>query len=328
MNNIDRRKWLKLGFGLTAGAIGSAFTISKITDTNDNCKLTPILELGPYPVMKYRNQADHDIDLTTIKGNKGIAKGKQLLLSGIVSDENCKPIQGAVVEIWQANHFGKYHHEFDNKGEEDPNFQGWGQAITNEKGEYKFKTIVPGLYAKRTRHIHFKISKRGFHELTTQLYFDGEDRNKTDGILNNFPHEDQQQIIRPMVADGDINKIEFNITIDKVKEGTISEKVLKEYVAKYEMQSKNEDFTFEKMVKYATGQDYKKIILEIKNEGNQLYMILSFSPKTELGWFAKDEFQSWAFYNSFIRFQRNTAGKVISLHLHLSEEQFFTGIKK
>ena len=71
-----------------------------------------------------------------------------------------------------------------------------------------------------------------------------------------------------------------------------------------------------------------KRLLEIKNEGNQLYMILSFSPKTELGWFAKDEFQSWAFYNSFIRFQRNTAGKVISLHLHLSEEQFFTGIKK
>lgn len=328
MNNIDRRKWLKLGLGLTAGAIGSGFTISKITDTNDNCRLTPILELGPYPVMKYRNQADHDIDLTSIKGNKGIAKGKKLLLSGIITDENCKPIQGAVVEIWQANHFGKYHHEFDNKGEEDPNFQGWGQAITNAKGEYKFKTIVPGLYGYRARHIHLKISKRGYHELTTQLYFDGEERNKTDGILNNFPHEDQQQIIRPMVADGDINKMEFNISIDKVKEGTVSEKVLKEYVGKYEMQSSDKGFSFEALAKETTGKEYKKIILSLQNEGEQLYMTLPFSPKTEIGWAAKDEFQSWAFYNSFIRFQRNDAGKVISLHLHISEDQFVTGIKK
>lgn len=327
-NNIDRRKWLKLGLGLTAGTIGSGFTISKITDIEDGCKLTPILELGPYPVMKFRKQSDHDVDLTTIKGKKGIANGKLLIVSGIVTDGNCNPVQGAIVEVWQANHFGKYHHEFDNKGEEDPNFQGWGQAITNAKGEYSFKTIVPGFYAKRTRHIHFKISKRGFHELTTQLYFDGEERNKTDSILNQFPHEDQLQIIRPIVADGEIKKMEFNIVIDKVKEGTVSEKVLKEYNGKYELQNKDAGFSFEQFVKEVTGVEYKNIVLELQNEGNQLYMTLPFSPKTEIGWASKDEFQSWAFYNTFIRFQRDAAGKVISLHLHLSENQFVTGVKK
>ncbi len=326
--NIDRRKWLKLGLGLTAGAIGSGFTISKITNKEDACKLTPILELGPYPVMKYRNQPDHDIDLTAIKGKKGIAKGQVLIVSGIISDENCKPIQGAVVEIWQANHFGKYHHEFDKKGEEDPNFQGWGQAITNAKGEYRFKTIVPGLYARRARHIHYKISKRGFHELTTQLYFDGEERNKTDGILNNFPHEDQLLITRPMTAVVGINTMNFSIVLDKAKEGVVSEKVLKEYIGTYTLENENAGFSFREFVKNVIGEEYNNIPMQFQNKGNQLYMTLPFSPKTEIGWSSKDEFQSWAFFNSFIRFQRNAAGKVTGLHFHLSEDQFVKGFKK
>lgn len=325
-NNINRRKWLQLGLGLTAGAIGSGFTISKISNTEDNCKLTPILELGPYATMKYRNQPDHDIDLTSIKGKKGIAKGKQLMVSGIITDENCNPLQGAIVELWQANHFGKYHHEFDNKGEEDPDFQGWGQAITNKKGEYNFKTVVPGLYGNRARHIHFKISKRGYHELTTQLYFDGEERNKTDGILNNFTHEEQLAITRPVVSSNEINRIEFNMVLDKVKKGVVSEKVLKEYIGKYELQ--NEGTGFEEYVKNITGLEYKNIELGLHHEGVQLYMTLPFSPKTEIGWASKDEFQSWSFYNTFIRFQRNAAGKVVSLHLHLSEDQFIKGIRK
>ena len=68
--------------------------------------------------------------------------------------------------------------------------------------------------------------------------------------------------------------------------------------------------------------------MQLQNKGNQLYMTLPFSPKSEIGWVSKDEFQSWAFFNSFIRFQRNAAGKVTSLHFHLSEDQFVKGIKK
>lgn len=48
------------------------------------------------------------------------------------------------------------------------------------------------------------------------------------------------------------------------------------------------------------------------HDKEQLYMILPFSPKTEIGWNSKDEFQSWAFYNTFIRFQRDEKGKVLA----------------
>ena len=162
--NYNRRNFLSnLGFTVGSGIIGSGFISYNKDLINEECKATPILELGPFAVMKFRKQADHDIDLTQIDGNSNLAFGQIITVFGKVTDKNCNAIHGAIVEIWSANHFGKYHHEYDkSKLQDDPNFQGWGQAITNEFGEYKFKTIYPGPYGSRTRHIHYKVSKRDY----------------------------------------------------------------------------------------------------------------------------------------------------------------------
>ncbi len=74
--------------------------------------------------------------------------------------------------IWQANKYGKYTHEYDRSEiKDDPHFQGWGQVVTNEEGEYGFKTIKPAAYPLDlekndwcTPHIHFKVSRRGYIE--------------------------------------------------------------------------------------------------------------------------------------------------------------------
>jgi len=42
---------------------------------------------------------------------------------------------------------------------------------------------VPGLYTGRTRHIHMKVKVAGRQDLTTQVYFDGEPQNSSDGVL-------------------------------------------------------------------------------------------------------------------------------------------------
>lgn len=141
--NIPRRKWLKLGFGLAAGTVGSAFTISKISGDKDNCLLTPRQELGPFPAMKFRGQADHDIDLTKISGQDGIATGEIIVVHGNVIDIDCNPIEGAIVEIWHANHYGKYHHEYDVKGQDDPNFQGWGRLLQMQKANTGSQLYFP-----------------------------------------------------------------------------------------------------------------------------------------------------------------------------------------
>jgi protocatechuate 3,4-dioxygenase beta subunit len=324
--NVGRRSFLgSLGISIGTGIIGSGF-ISPLTNSiPEECKVTPIQELGPYPAMKYRKQPDHDVDLTKIDGQPGIAVGQIITVFGRITDKNCNPVRSAIVEIWSANHYGKYRHEFAAKGQDDPNFQGWGQAITNENGQYSFKTILPAPYNSRARHIHFKTSKRGYHELVTQLYFEGEERNKTDGVLNQLTHEEQQLLIHPLVDKDGKKQIEFNIVIEEVLNGAVPEKVLKEYIGNYLLQ--NETFDIEKYAESVTGVKYTNIIMKLSNDKTQLYMTLPFSPKTEIGWVAKDEFQSWAFYNTFIRFKRDEMGKVTHLQLHFDEEHYIKGIR-
>lgn len=323
----NRRKFLT-GLGLTIGTgiLSSGFKILKPKVEPEQCKNTPILDIGPYAVMQYRNQADHDIDLTQIKGQHDIATGQHIIVYGKITDKDCNPLQNAVVEIWSANHYGRYRHEFDNKGEIDPFFQGWGQAITNEKGEFKFKTVYPGLYSNRARHIHFKVSRRDYHELTTQLFFENGERNNTDFILNFLTH-DEQLLVTKKLTDKDTQKqIEFNITLDKVKQGDIPEKIIKEYTGKYLL--KNIPFDLEAFAKNLTGKTFKNIVIELTNNKSQLFLQTPFSPKIEIGWTAKDEYQSWAFNNTFMRFIRDEQGKVNGLKLHFSEEQFVEGFKK
>ncbi len=324
----DRRKFLS-GLGLTVGAgfLSSGFNTGMLKNNAAACTTTPIAELGPYAVMKYRKQADHDIDLTQIAGNAGIAAGQIITVSGRITDKNCNPIPAAVVEIWQANHYGKYHHEYDQSTyPDDPNFQGWGQAITNQQGGYKFKTIYPAPYGSRTRHIHFKVSANNYHELTTQLFFEGEERNKKDPILNIFTHEEQEQLICPVTEKHGIKEVRFNITLDEIRKGTLPEKVLQEYTGKYTL--KNAPFDMQSFIKNTMGISITDPEMEIKHKKDQLFMALSFYPVIELGWTSKDEFQAWSFSNSFIRFIRDSSGKVTGLKLHISEDDYAEALKK
>jgi len=314
MKKIDRKNFLNwLGMGIGGSVLSTSVLTSFKAPDNNDCRVTPIQELGPYPAMKYRTQPDHDVDLTKIKGQIGIAIGQIITVSGRITNKGCNPVASAIVEIWSANHYGKYRHEFDTKGKDDPNFQGWGQAITNENGEYRFKTIVPGLYSDRARHIHFKISKRGYHELVTQLYFEGEDRNKTDGPLNQLTHEEQQHIIRPLLNKDVDKQMEFNIVIEEVLKGAVPDKVLKDYIGTYDLEFKGT--ILEKLQSYVGGP-YDEISLKIENEGTQVYMTLPFAPRTEIIWTKKDEFQAWAFFRSSIRFVRDQSGAIANIELH------------
>ncbi len=90
---------------------------------------------------------------------------------------------GTLVELWQCNAAGRYGHPVDQHDAPlDPNFDGVGQAITNERGEYRFLTIKPGAYpwrnthnSWRPAHIHFGVFGPAFAtRLVTQMYFPGD----------------------------------------------------------------------------------------------------------------------------------------------------------
>ena len=53
-----------------------------------------------------------------------------------------------------------------------------GTMYSDANGLYAFETIVPGPYLNgnqyRPKHIHYKVTKPGFPDLITQLYFEGD----------------------------------------------------------------------------------------------------------------------------------------------------------
>lgn len=101
--------------------------------------------------------------------------GTRLTVSGYVFGRNCVPLPGVLLDFWQADNAGAY----DMAG-----YAFRGHQFTDATGAFSLRTIVPGLYPGRTRHIHVKAQAPGEPVLTTQLYFPGEPRNSTDALFD------------------------------------------------------------------------------------------------------------------------------------------------
>ena len=100
------------------------------------------------------------------------SSGEILCLYGHVLDVNGDPVPNATVEIWQTDSTGVYDHPGDPGTEQrDRSFQFYGSTQTAEDGSYAFRTVLPGLYEPRPRHIHFKVKTDGETLLTSQFYF-------------------------------------------------------------------------------------------------------------------------------------------------------------
>lgn len=188
------------------------------------CALTPAQPEGPfYP----ENSAlGEDNDLVWVKGKSSPAEGEIILIKGTVRDLQCQPVEGALVEIWQACHTGKYDHSGDpNPAKKDPNFQYWGQCMTDQNGQYLFRTVKPGAYPAgsgwvRPPHIHFHVKKIRYQELVTQLYFAGEALNSADLILRQLSKEEQEKVVRPLLPSGVIDQdakiCEFDVVLQPI----------------------------------------------------------------------------------------------------------------
>jgi protocatechuate 3,4-dioxygenase beta subunit len=100
--------------------------------------------------------------------------GQPLTISGLVLTRGCAPIARALIEVWQADDHGDY----DNRG-----FRLRGHLFTDAAGRYSFRTIVPGVYPGRTRHIHVKVQAPDRPVLTTQLYFPDDPGNSRDRLF-------------------------------------------------------------------------------------------------------------------------------------------------
>jgi protocatechuate 3,4-dioxygenase beta subunit len=128
----------------------------------------------PGPFYPLNRSADEDADLTRIAGRTGQASGTIIDLIGQVLDVRGGIVPNAMIRMWQANSMGRYHHPKDPGGAPiDPGFQGAAILRTNQAGRYRVRTVIPGPYAGRLRHIHFDVRGRK-QRLVTQMFFPGE----------------------------------------------------------------------------------------------------------------------------------------------------------
>jgi protocatechuate 3,4-dioxygenase beta subunit len=122
--------------------------------------------------------------------------GEVTHLSGKVLTAAGSPLRNTLVEIWQCDNGGAYHHSrTGNADRADKNFQGFGRFLTGSSGEYYFRTIKPVAYPGRCPHIHFKLKKSSKEILTTQCYIKGDQRNERDGVYRGIRDAKQRESV-------------------------------------------------------------------------------------------------------------------------------------
>ncbi len=151
-------------------------------------RLTPSQAEGPfYPLTL---PADSDADLLR-NGALRYAKGQPAWVEGTVTDLAGQPVRGAAVEIWQCDEQGHYHHPGDGD-RADRAFQGFGRAVVDSEGRYRFRTIRPVAYGGRAPHIHVKVKLDRRDLLTTQLYAQGDAGNARDFLWQRLRNDEDR----------------------------------------------------------------------------------------------------------------------------------------
>jgi protocatechuate 3,4-dioxygenase, alpha subunit len=135
--------------------------------------------------------------------------GERIRIEGRIFDGDRVPVTDAMVEIWQANAYGRYNHTADlGSALLDPSFLGFGRSGTEEDGYYWFETIKPGPVSfdgerLQAPHICVTVFSRGLlNHVLTRLYFGDEPTNADDPVLKCVPDERRATLLARREAEG------------------------------------------------------------------------------------------------------------------------------
>ncbi len=206
---LSRREVLHKCFAAGLLAVASPLTESSALafweqQEAQRCEPTPSNELGPF----FKKGAPRIAQLNA-PGDVGLP----LIVSGKVWDTRGQLLPEATIQVWHADHFGRY----DNEG-----YRYRAQLAASRGGGYKFETVVPGHYPTRVaQHIHYLISAPGHKTLITQLYF------ATDPVFEGNPDKNftkdpllgSRELVRPVALFTDSGSIHaavvFEICLEK-----------------------------------------------------------------------------------------------------------------
>jgi len=168
-------------------------------------KPTPWNEIGPF----YKRKAPANTKLRA-PGDPGMP----ISIAGRVYDTRGSAIEGARIEVLQADHLGRY--ELDG-------YRYRSALVSDAAGKYAFASVIPGHYPARVcQHIHYVVQAPGHKTLTTQLYFG------TDPVFEGDPARNYSrdplildpELVRPVTLKGDpsdvVAALNFEIVLEKL----------------------------------------------------------------------------------------------------------------
>jgi protocatechuate 3,4-dioxygenase alpha subunit len=160
----------------------------------EELQLTPSQTVGPY----------FSIGMTWADGAFVVPEGTPgaFWIRGRVLDGEGEPVPDAVVESWQADADGRYHHPDDPRSTSIGDWRGFARAPTDAGGEFALHTVKPGPVpapdgATQAPHLALSVFARGLlNRVVTRLYFaDEAERNAADPVLAGVPEERRHTLI-------------------------------------------------------------------------------------------------------------------------------------
>jgi protocatechuate 3,4-dioxygenase beta subunit len=205
---VARRRLL----GASAVPLGLAIAVSAGPAAAGATTPTPRQSRGPFYPPDPPLDAGNDL---IVERDGRRARGELAQLTGRVVDTAGRPIPGTLVEIWQCNADGRYHHPRDDSAAPvDPLFRAYGRAVAAADGGWRFRTIRPVPYPGRTPHIHVSLTTPGRVELVTQLYVRGEPGNARDGLLARLAPADRERLLGDFVRAPDGTwRVDFGVVM-------------------------------------------------------------------------------------------------------------------
>ena len=177
-------------FILLSDTLGASALVDLVRHSAQAAHGTDSSLLGPF----YREGAPEKPLGASISSD---TPGEPIIVRGRVTDAAGRPLDGAMVDVWQAAPTGMY----DIQDEHQPDMNLRGRFRTDGEGRYEFRSVKPksypvphdgpvgvllraqGRHPYRPAHIHFIITAEGHETLTTALYIAGDSYIESDAVF-------------------------------------------------------------------------------------------------------------------------------------------------
>jgi protocatechuate 3,4-dioxygenase alpha subunit len=178
-------------------------------------RLTPSQTLGPFFHQALEFAHSHELVSPT-------ALAPRIRIEGALCDGLGAPVSDALLEIWQADAQGRYHHPDDlDEPSRELSHHGFGRVQTGADGRFAFETLKPGSApgpggTPQAPHLLLGLFARGLLDrLVTRIYFADDPAHATDPILALVPPARRATLLARPLAPG---RYGFDITLQGERE--------------------------------------------------------------------------------------------------------------